>query len=145
MQIGQLAEQSGLSRDTLRFYEKCGLIKSARSGNGYRVYADDTTQLLTCIRTAQQLGFSLAEISQSLEGLWSSQVPEQVIVNLLALKVEVIDEKIETLLQLKLDLLERIRLSALEPCSLSAQMQKIRAEQAKYADQDQINGDNKIE
>jgi len=42
MQIGELAERSGLSRDTLRFYEKRGLIASLRRPNGYRHYPDGT-------------------------------------------------------------------------------------------------------
>lgn len=52
MQIGTLASETGLSRDTLRFYEDRGLIRSTRSVNGYRTYTPETVQLVGYIRTA---------------------------------------------------------------------------------------------
>ena len=107
MRIGNLAEASGLSRDTLRFYEERGLIRSERSSNGYRLYRDETLQLLGYIRTAQKLGFSLNEIGASLPALWDAPEPDQAIAALLRDKVAIIDQKIAELVQLKQDLLER--------------------------------------
>lgn len=69
MRIGNLAQAAGVSCDTLRFYEKQGLIRSTRAGNGYRLYAPETAQLVTYIRTAQKLGFSLAEIGKSMPAI----------------------------------------------------------------------------
>lgn len=108
MQIGTLASATGLSRDALRFYEQRGLIKSARSANGYRTYAPETVQLVGYIRTAQRLGFSLNEIAESLPELWNSDQPDQAVAALLADKVALIDRKIEELAGLKKELLERI-------------------------------------
>ncbi len=66
MQIGELAAATGLSRDTLRFYEKRGLLLSRRLANGYRDYPPEAVQWLCYLRAAQALGFTLAEIETGL-------------------------------------------------------------------------------
>jgi len=58
----ELALKAGISRDAVRFYERMGLIASTRTRNGYREFPDDMLQQLLYVRTAQSLGFSLAEI-----------------------------------------------------------------------------------
>ena len=63
MQIGTLSALTGLSRDSLRFYEKRGLLQARRAANGYRDYPEEAVQWLGYVRTAQQLGFTLAEIA----------------------------------------------------------------------------------
>ena len=116
MRIGSLASATGVSCDTLRFYEKRGLIRAMRSENGYRVYAPETAQLVGYIRTAQKLGFSLAEIGESLPALWSASKPDQAVAQLLADKVRAIDLRIEELQDLTRDLLTRI----VQVCPLAA-------------------------
>lgn len=65
--IGELAKQHGINADTLRFYEKHGLLApSARSDNGYRVYSGDDAQRLAFILRAKSVGFSLGEITELL-------------------------------------------------------------------------------
>ena len=115
MRIGTLAEAAGVSCDTLRFYEKQGLIRSSRAENGYRQYAPETAQLVIYIRTAQKLGFSLGEIGKSLPAIWSAPDPDAAVAELLAEKVKVIDERISELQILKQDLLVRVR----QQCPLS--------------------------
>lgn len=66
MRIGQLAAAAAVSRDTIRFYERRGLLQSHRGPNGYREFPDATVDLLACIRRARNLGFSLAEIADRL-------------------------------------------------------------------------------
>ena len=61
MRIGELATATGLSRDTLRFYEKRGLLRAQRGSNGYRDYPAESVQWLGYLRLAQSLGFTLAE------------------------------------------------------------------------------------
>ena len=62
MRIGELAIKSGISVETLRYYEKQGLIAAPpRSAGGYRDYPDSTLQYLTFIRSAKAVGFSLRE------------------------------------------------------------------------------------
>jgi DNA-binding transcriptional MerR regulator len=108
MRIGRLAATTGVSRDTLRFYEKLGLIQAQRSDNAYRSYGPETAQLVGYIRTAQQLGFTLAEIGESLPALWGSDKPDQAVALLLQQKVQVIDERIAQLQGLKQELSGRI-------------------------------------
>ena len=63
MNISQLAKAHNVSTDTVRYYEKQGLIAApTRQHNGYRAYTPDHVQTLGFVRGAQALGFSLAEI-----------------------------------------------------------------------------------
>ena len=67
MKIGELARLSGTSPDTLRYYEKIGLLApNLRSSNGYRQYNQETLQQLRFIRRAKAVGFSLKECRQLL-------------------------------------------------------------------------------
>ncbi len=66
-QIGKAAEQNSLSIDTIRFYEKIGLLdKPARSQSGYRMFGASEIGDLRFISKAQELGFSLGEIRELL-------------------------------------------------------------------------------
>lgn len=65
MHIGEVAEQTGLSVDAIRFYERSGLLhQPVRSGGGYRLFKDADVQELRFVCRAQALGFSLAEIKE---------------------------------------------------------------------------------
>jgi DNA-binding transcriptional MerR regulator len=65
--IGKLAGIAGVSSDTLRYYEREGLIEPAgKSPAGYRLYDKDSARRLGFIRHAQQCGFTLAEIRELL-------------------------------------------------------------------------------
>ena len=65
MQIGRVAQSTGLSVDTIRFYERESLIPPAkRTDAGYRVYDESTVDRLQLIGRAQSLGFSLQEIRE---------------------------------------------------------------------------------
>ena len=65
--IGQLAKQAGVNIDTIRYYEKIGLLSPAkRKESGYRQYLDDAVLRIRFIRHAKDLGFSLDEISELL-------------------------------------------------------------------------------
>jgi DNA-binding transcriptional MerR regulator len=64
VRVGELAQRSGISATTLRYYEKLGLLRpAARSASGYRDYAKETLDQLALIGRAKELGFSLKEIS----------------------------------------------------------------------------------
>jgi Cu(I)-responsive transcriptional regulator len=63
MWIGRTAKAAGVNAQTLRYYERRGLIGRARRGrSGYREYADDAVAVVRFIKRAQALGFSLDEI-----------------------------------------------------------------------------------
>lgn len=66
--IGALADAAGVGRETVRFYEREGLVADPpRSEAGYRLYAPEAVARLRFIRRAQQLGFTLGEISELLD------------------------------------------------------------------------------
>jgi MerR family Zn(II)-responsive transcriptional regulator of zntA len=68
LKIGELASLAKVSRDTLRFYEKHGLISpSDRSESGYRLYSDADVHRISFIISAKEVGFTLNEIHQLLE------------------------------------------------------------------------------
>jgi MerR family transcriptional regulator, Zn(II)-responsive regulator of zntA len=74
MRIGELAKRVGLTTETLRFYERQGLLGDmvqGRSEGNYRVYSEAAVERLETIQAAKQLGFSLAEILE-LSRLWES-------------------------------------------------------------------------
>ena len=63
--IGRLAKLSGVKPDTIRFYERSGLLpKPSRTASGYRLYDDAALNQVRFIRKAQSLGFSLDEIKR---------------------------------------------------------------------------------
>ena len=66
MRIGELSKRSGVSRDTIRFYERHGLLSSGESGessNNYRSYGDDALLTLEIVKDAQAAGMSVADLS----------------------------------------------------------------------------------
>jgi MerR family transcriptional regulator, copper efflux regulator len=68
LKISQLAEQAGVGIDTVRYYERAGLLpEPPRRPSGYREYPPQSLQRLRFIRRAKALGFSLDEISGLLE------------------------------------------------------------------------------
>ena len=65
--IGQLAKAAGVNIQTLRFYERAGILKpQSRRESGYRVYNEESLKRLHFIRQAKNLGFSLKEIQNLL-------------------------------------------------------------------------------
>jgi DNA-binding transcriptional MerR regulator len=65
--IGKLAAQAGVGVETVRFYQRRGLLEQPeRRGSGFREYTEDDRQRLAFIRRAQQLGFTLSEIGELL-------------------------------------------------------------------------------
>ena len=68
MKISQLENKSGLSRDTIRYYEDIGLLPAPhRSANGYRIYTNDHLAILQFIVQGKAIGFSLKEIKSGLD------------------------------------------------------------------------------
>ena len=65
--IGKLARDAHVTTDTVRYYEKAGLLTpTAKTGAGYRLYDEEALRRLRFIKQAQQSGFSLSEISELL-------------------------------------------------------------------------------
>ena len=67
MRIGALAQAAGIRTDTVRYYERCGLLAAPkRTANGYREYPDGALARLRLIRAAAAVGFSLQELRKIL-------------------------------------------------------------------------------
>jgi MerR family copper efflux transcriptional regulator len=108
MQIGEMAAATGLSRDTLRFYEKRGLLRARRGGNGYRDYPREAVDWLRYIRLAQSLGFSLAEIEADLPLLSAPEASAPQLRAALERKLADIDARIAGLTGLRGELARRL-------------------------------------
>ena len=68
MKIGEVARRTGTGVETIRYYEREGLLLApARRPSGYRQYDESTLERLEYIRRAKELGFTLAEIRELLE------------------------------------------------------------------------------
>lgn len=110
LQIGQVAQKTGLSVDAIRFYEKSGLLpRPARTQGGYRLYVEREIADLEFIQKAQQLGFSLNEIRE----LFSiRRHPNEVcepVRDLIAQKLAVVRAKIAELETMETDLAGALR------------------------------------
>jgi DNA-binding transcriptional MerR regulator len=67
LQIGQVAERTGLSLRTIRFYEENGLVRpTSRSDGGFRLYSEDDVARLEVIKRMKPLGFRLEEMQELL-------------------------------------------------------------------------------
>jgi DNA-binding transcriptional MerR regulator len=64
LRTGELAERAGVNVQTLRYYERRGLLAAPRRPSGQRRYPDSAVGLLRTIKGAQRLGFTLAEIEE---------------------------------------------------------------------------------
>ncbi|GAA4974948.1 MerR family transcriptional regulator [Actinoplanes utahensis] len=68
LRTGEVAERAGVNIQTLRYYERRGLLaEPVRSNGGHRLYPADTVALLTVIKAAQRLGFTLDEVAGLLD------------------------------------------------------------------------------
>src|SRR5438309_8172515 len=76
LQIGEAAKLSRVSPDTLRYYERMGLLpKVPRTQSGYRQYGGATVERIQFIRNALRFGFSLKQVSNFLRARDSGQAP----------------------------------------------------------------------
>ncbi len=98
--IGKLAQQSGLSVDTLRYYERIGLLPGVERVNRQRRYSTDHLQRLHFIRRAQSMDFSLQEIGQLLQLRESPEESRSEVRELAKEKLSAITARLETLQKL---------------------------------------------
>lgn len=104
MLIGELSKQTGLSRDTIRFYEKQGLIKVGRRErrvNNYKEYSDSVLRRLLLFKKIKSYGFTLNESAEIISLLDANLASCNTIAKLSEDKIEVIDQKIAELFALK--------------------------------------------
>ena len=102
MKIGEVAKLSGTGIETIRFYEREGLLlEPERRPSGYRQYDESTVERLEYIRRAKELGFTLAEIRELMELSFVSQTCCDHIRQRAETKITDIESKIRNLQQMK--------------------------------------------
>jgi DNA-binding transcriptional MerR regulator len=104
MLIGELVERTGLTKDTIRFYEKKGLIsldEKSRRENNYKEYSEQVLNKLLLIRKLKDMGFTLNEIDTFLE-LWRDEDAScRNVKYTLENKITLINEQLRKLTELK--------------------------------------------
>jgi MerR family mercuric resistance operon transcriptional regulator len=100
--IGKLASRAGVSAQSIRYYERSGLLpKPARTDTGYRIYSDAAVRSLRFIKHAQVLGFSLTEIQKLLSLRTQPDTTCADIRQRACQKIVAVDKKIEDLQRIK--------------------------------------------
>jgi DNA-binding transcriptional MerR regulator len=104
MLIGDLVKKTGLSKDTIRYYEKMGLIKvnkKERRENNYKEYSEDILVRLSLVKRLKLLGFTLNEISDVIDILLGETNPCAEILDTVNTKLVLVDQKIKELEEIK--------------------------------------------
>ncbi len=104
MLIGELSKKTGLSKDTIRFYDKLGLISASdrRAGTRfYKEYSPDTVERLLMIVQGKGLGFTLNEIKQLLDEWNSGAMSKQDQIKIIERKIEEVETKTRQLEAIK--------------------------------------------
>jgi DNA-binding transcriptional MerR regulator len=103
--VSKLADQVGTSPDTLRYYERIGLLAEPdRSASGYRLYGDEAVERVRFIKRAQRFGLRLEEIGELLDIRQRGLCPCGRTRRLLEAKVADLDEEMATLARLREDI-----------------------------------------
>lgn len=106
---GQIAKKAGVNVETLRFYEKKGLIpEPLRTESGYRQYPEETIQRIQFIKNAQKLGFTLKEIRELLSITLATKKQCQQVKSEIDHKLIEVNEKIKNLQEIS-DALKKLR------------------------------------
>jgi len=109
LKIGELSAKSGVSIQTIRYYEELGLLQSSdRTAGNYRLFAPQTVQRLAFIKRLQTLGLSLNSIKECLAIHDQGDLPCPIIEQQLQHQVREIERKIQELSQLRHDLLSAL-------------------------------------
>ncbi|CAM3769821.1 MerR family transcriptional regulator [Occultella aeris] len=104
LRSGQVAERAGVNVETLRYYERRGLIAApVRSLGGHRTYSEDTVALLRVIKAAQRLGFTLDEVAELLDAGSRRHPPPDLRTRAVA-KIEEIEQRMTDLATIRASL-----------------------------------------
>lgn len=102
--MGELAKAAGVSADTLRHYEKKGLLRPQRSRNGYREYPEHALERVRMIRQALAVGFTLNELTGVFKVFDRGGAPCQEVRALAATKLAEIEAHLEDVIVLRNEL-----------------------------------------
>src|SRR6478736_4180755 len=102
MRVGEVAERAGVNVETLRYYERRGLLpEPERLPSGHRRYDEETVLFLRAIKEAQSVGFTLAEIGEYLGAARRSGSPSEALRIRMAAKIDEIDGRIAGLRRMR--------------------------------------------
>ena len=102
--VGELAKAAGVSTDTLRHYEKKGLLRPQRSSNGYRAYPEHALERVRMIRQALSVGFTLVELSDVFRVFDGGGVPCREVRDLAASKLAEVERHLEDVIAMRNEL-----------------------------------------
>jgi redox-sensitive transcriptional activator SoxR len=102
VRVGEVAERAGVNVETLRYYERRGLLPAPeRTPSGHRRYDEETVRFLVAIKEAQAVGFTLAEIAEYLRAARRSGAPSEALRVRMAAKINQIDARIAALRRMR--------------------------------------------
>jgi DNA-binding transcriptional MerR regulator len=102
--VGELAKATGVSTDTLRHYERKGVLHSHRAGNGYREYPENALERVRMVRQGLAIGFTLDELSAIFKVFDGGGAPCQQVRSLAADKLAQIETHLQEVIALRDDL-----------------------------------------
>jgi DNA-binding transcriptional MerR regulator len=102
--IGELAKATGVSTDTLRHYERKGVLHSKRAGNGYREYREDALERVRMVRQGLTIGFTLDELRSVFKVFDGGGAPCKQVRNLAAGKLAQVETHLQEVTALRDDL-----------------------------------------
>ena len=102
--IGELAKATGVSTDTLRHYERKGVLQSERTSNGYRKYPENALERVRMIRQALAVGFTLDELSTIFKVFDGGGAPCEQVRTLAAQKLAEVESHLQEVTTLRDDL-----------------------------------------
>jgi DNA-binding transcriptional MerR regulator len=92
-QIGELSENSEVPSQTIRYYERAGVLpEPERARNGYRIYDEEDVERLRFVRSARALDFSLDDIQEILELRDEGAAPCTYVMGLMDEQIKAIDD-----------------------------------------------------
>jgi DNA-binding transcriptional MerR regulator len=103
VRAGEAARRAGVNVETLRYYERRGLLpEPARAPNGHRRYDEDAVRFLRAVKDTQALGFTLAEIEDYLRAVRRGRaLPSEALRTRLAAKIDEIDARVAGLRRMR--------------------------------------------
>jgi redox-sensitive transcriptional activator SoxR len=123
VRVGEVAERAGVNVETLRYYERRGLLPAPeRAPSGHRRYDEETVRFLVAIKEAQAVGFTLAEVAEYLRAARRSGSPSEALRVRMAQKIDQIDGRIAALQRMREELARVVgcACSSLDHCTCGA-------------------------
>lgn len=120
MRIGEVVKRTGLTKDTIRYYEKLELINVSRTDsewNNYKSYSEKNIKTLLMIKQAKQFGFTLNEIRELLFFMESNLGSCSTLLDKVDRKIEDIERRIQALNSMKTMILNKVQ-EVKENCQL---------------------------